>query len=85
MISGEPCIHSNQDNDTCKSVRYRMISIQPEPGQHQRVLLPSTLMDEVSLHDVIILAGLPNAPPWTASRDSLFTHSPRFSHIVLRI
>ena len=85
MISGEPCIHSNQDNDTCKSVRYRMISIQPEPVQHQRVLLPSTLMDEVSLHDVIILAGLPNAPPWTANRDSLFTHSPRFSHIVLRI
>jgi hypothetical protein len=85
MIAGEPCVQRKQDDHPCKSVRYRMLSTQAEPIQSQRVLLPSTLLDWICVENVLSLAALLTVPPWTAIHDSLFKHSPRFSHIVLRI
>lgn len=85
MIAGQPCVQRKQDDHPCKSVRYRMLSSQAEPIQRQRVLLPSTLLNGISVESVLPLAALLTAPPWTAIHDSLFKHSPRFSHIVLRI
>jgi hypothetical protein len=86
IIKGLPCDHTEPNHSTvCESVRYRLLSVQAEPAQNSLTLLPSALPNTVSTQDVLGLDPLLAAPPGSAVLDSLSRHSPRFSHIVLRI
>ena len=86
MMAGEPCHNTKPNkNNVCESVRYRMLSIQAESPQIHFSLLPSTLINTISIDDLLPLAALLAAPPGAAAVDSLSRHSPRFSYIVLRI
>jgi hypothetical protein len=85
MMAGQPCVQRKQADDPCKSVRYRMLSIQAEPAQNSLTLLPATLPNAISVEDLLPLTPLLAAPPGAAPVYSLSRHSPRFSHIVLRI
>jgi hypothetical protein len=84
-MAGQPCDQMKHDDDLCKSIRYRMLSIQAESAPNSLTLLPSTLPSTISVEDVLPLAALRAAPPRAAAVDSIFRHSPRLSHIVLRI
>ena len=84
-MAGQPCDQMKHDDDLCKSIRYRMLSIQAEAAPNSLTLLPSTLPSAISVEDLLPLTPLLAAPPGAAPVDSLSRHLPRFSHIVLRI
>jgi hypothetical protein len=86
MMAGQPCDQTQPGHSmVCESVRYRMLSVQAESPQINLSLLPSTLLNTISVEDLLPLSALLAAPPGAAAVDSLSRHSPRFSHIVLRI
>ena len=86
MMAGQPCNQTNPGHSiVCESVRYRMLSVQAKSPQINLNLLPSTLLNTISVEDLLPLSALLAAPPGAAAVDSLSRHSPRFSHIVLRI
>ena len=86
MIAGQPCDQTKPNHSiVCESVRYRMLSVQAESPQIILGLLPSTLLNTISIEDLLPLSALLAGPPGAAAVDSLSRHSPRFSHIVLRI
>lgn len=85
MMAGQPCDQTKPHHSiACESVRYRMLSIEAESSQNSLTLLPSAL-HTISLADLLSVDRLLAAPPGAAAVDSLSRHSPRFSHIVLRI
>jgi hypothetical protein len=86
MMAGQPCDQTKPNHSiVCESVRYRMLSLQAESPQINLSLLPSTLLNPISVDDLLPLSALLAAPPGAVPLDSLSRHSPRFSHIVLRI
>jgi hypothetical protein len=86
MMAGQPCGQTKPNHSiVCESVRYRMLSVQAESPQIILGLLPSTLLKTISIQDLLPLPALLAAPPGAVPVDSLSRHSPRFSHIVLRI
>ena len=86
MMAGQPCGQTKPNHSiVCESVRYRMLSIQAESPQNGLTLLSAPLPDTISVDDLLPLSALLAAPPGAVPLDSLSRHSPRFSHIVLRI
>ena len=86
MMAGQPCGQSKPNHSiVCESVRYRMLSVQAESPQINFSLVPSTLLNTIFVEDLLALSALLAAPPGAAAVDSLSRHSPRLSHVVLRI
>jgi hypothetical protein len=86
MMAGQPCGQTKPNHSiVCESVRYRMLSVQAESPQITLSLLPSTLLNTISVEDILPQTAFLAAPPGAVPVDSLSRHSPRFSHIVLRI
>ena len=86
IMRGPPCSHTEQNHGiVCEFVRYRLLSVQAEPAQNGLTLLLSALLNTISTQNVLGLDPLLAAPPGSAVLDSLSSHSPRSSHVVLRI
>jgi hypothetical protein len=83
-MGGKPCDQSKQENDICKSIRYRMLSVRAEPVQNDWTVLAATLPHVISSDDLLPLIASFSPRLWT---DSLpFSKMPRhLSLIVLRI
>jgi hypothetical protein len=84
MVAGHPCDQTKRDDDLCKSVRYRMLTVQAEWPPQIPSLFPSTLPDAISVEDLSTTTLSSAAPPGIPA-ESLLNHSPRSSHTVLRI
>ena len=84
-IAGQPCDHEKRRDDRCKSVRYRMLSLQAERTQNDLNLLASPLADALSSGDAATLARLLAVHPHPAASKFPFKHSPLSSYVVLRV
>ena len=56
MMAGQPCGQTKPNHSiVCESVRYRMLSVQAESPQINLSLLPSTLLNTISIEDLLPL------------------------------
>ncbi len=83
-MAGQPCDQKKRDDDLCKSVRHRMLSLKAEWTQNDVTLVASPLPVALSVDDLSLALVL--APHHrTTAFDFRSKNSPDFSHIVLRI
>ena len=84
-MAGKPCDHRKPENDICRSVRHRMLSIRAESIQNDSTLFPSTLPNAVTVEALLPSGTLLGGTQPIGLRFLLSKAPPDVSHLVLRI
>jgi hypothetical protein len=84
-MAGQPCDQKKRDDDVCKGVRYRMLSLKAEWTQNDLTLPASPLPVALSVEDSITFGSVLAVPARTAAFEFPSKNSPRLSPTVLRI